>query len=201
LRRPSRSCSMAKVKFCGMTSLDDCLSAADLGVDFVGFVFYKKSRRAVSPAHVRDIVERLDSRVATVGVFIEESDSEIEEVVGCCHLDYAQVYRPTRLQKAIKAFRVGKTLPDTAGEGLILLDSDTAGLGGSGRSFDFSLLQACEALGRAFVAGGIDCDNVEDVLQLGPFGVDLVSSIEASPGRKDRAKMQRFMEKVRAFRI
>jgi phosphoribosylanthranilate isomerase len=192
---------MVKIKFCGMTNLDDCRRAVDLGVDFVGFVFYRKSRRAVNPAAVRRIVEKLEGGATTVGVFVEEGDRVIEEIVGYCGLDYAQVYRPSALPNAIRALRVGQGRPDAPGDGLVLFDSDTKGFGGSGRSFDLGLLKDCDALGRAFIAGGIDESNVEKALRMAPFGIDLVSSIEASPGRKERLKMEKFVEKVRAFRL
>jgi phosphoribosylanthranilate isomerase len=192
---------MVKIKFCGMTSLPDCKRAVDLGIDFVGFVFYKKSRRAVTPATVRQIVEKLGGKALTVGVFVEESDREIEEIVGYCGLDYAQVYRPSAVPNAIRALRVGATCPETPKEGLILFDSDTEAVGGSGRRFEIGLLKGCAALGRAFIAGGIDGRNVEDALRMKPFGIDLVSSLEASPGRKDHVKMEKFVVKVRAFTI
>jgi phosphoribosylanthranilate isomerase len=192
---------MVKIKFCGMTNLDDCMRAVDLGVDFLGFVFYKRSRRAVTPGRVRRIVDKLAGKAASVGVFVEESDREIGHIAGYCGLDYAQVYRPSAIPDSIRACRVGVSLPDTPEDGLILFDSYTPAVGGAGRRFDLGLLKDCKALGRAFIAGGIDLENVGEALRMQPFGIDLVSSIEASPGRKDRVKMEKFMEKVRAFRI
>lgn len=192
---------MAKIKFCGMTNLDDCKEAVNLGVDFVGFVFYKKSARAVSPDDARRIVEKLCAKVRTVGVFVEEGDGEIEEVVGYCGLDFAQVYRASAAANSIRAVRVGLKRPETPEGGLLLFDSETETIGGAGVSFDLGLLKGCDVLGRAFIAGGIGVHNVEEVLRLRPFGVDLASSIEARPGIKDRAKMKKFVEKVRAFRL
>ncbi|MGD0229744.1 MAG: phosphoribosylanthranilate isomerase [Syntrophorhabdales bacterium] len=193
---------MVRIKFCGMTNLDDCRRAADLPVDFAGFVFYRGSKRAVTPLTARRIIEGLDGKVRTVGVFVEETDREMEEIVGYCGLDFAQVYRESALPNTIRVVRVGARPPRIPSRGLILFDSDTAGLGGSGTSFDPGLLRGCDALGRAFVAGGIGEGNVEDVLlRLRPFGVDLVSSIEAAPGRKDHKKMERFVEKVRGLAI
>ena len=193
---------MVKIKFCGMTDLDDCKMAVDLAVDFVGFVFYKKSRRAVTPDRARRITERLDGAVSTVGVFVEEDDREIEGVAGFCGLDFVQVYRESACANAIRVLRVSGRLPDVpGGDGLLLFDSSSEGMGGSGRPFDHSLLKGCEALDRAFVAGGVDEHNVGEILRMRPFGIDLVSSIEAMPGRKDYRKMERFVKKVRGFQI
>lgn len=191
---------MVKIKLCGMTNLEDCKKAVELGVDYVGFVFYRISDRRVTPHSVRRIVERLDAQVKTVGVFVEESDAQIAELVGYCGLDFAQVYRPASLPNAITAIRIAERLPEIpSGEGLVLFDTYTDGFGGAGRSFDFSLLEGCAALARAFVAGGIGEHNVLDVLHLQPFGIDLVSSVETYRGKKDHGKMERFVKTVRSF--
>lgn len=190
---------MVKIKFCGMTNPEDCAAAIDLSVDFVGFVFYKRSRRYIMPGRVRRIVEGLGGRVATVGVFVEEGDEAIREIVDYCGLDFAQVYRESALPHTIRAHRIGDRLPDRPGAGLILFDSASPGGGGSGLPFDLRLLKGFDALDRTFVAGGINERMVEDVLSLGPFGIDLVSSIEAFPGKKDYRKMEIFVEKVRGF--
>ncbi len=190
---------MVKIKFCGMTNLDDCRMAVDLGVDFVGFVFYKKSRRAITPGRARRIIERLDGAALAVGVFVEEDDREIEGIADSCGLDFVQVYRESACTSAIRVLRVKERLPNVPGDGLLLFDSASRGIGGSGRPFDHSLLKGCEALDRTFVAGGVDEANVADILRMRPFGIDLVSSIEAIPGRKDYGKMERFVKKVRGL--
>jgi phosphoribosylanthranilate isomerase len=190
---------MVKIKFCGMTDLDDCKMAADLGVDFVGFVFYKKSRRVVTPGRAGRIIEGLHGAVRTVGVFVEENDHEIERAAGFCGLDFVQVYRESACANSIRVLRVGERLPDVPGDGLLLFDSASEGIGGSGKPFDHGLLEGCAALDRAFVAGGVDERNVGEVLRMRPFGIDLVSSIEACPGRKDYRKMERFVKTVRGF--
>lgn len=193
---------MVKVKFCGMTNLDDCRKAMDLSVDFVGFVFYEKSPRYITPSLVRQIVEKLEgSKVNTVGVFVGQDESVIDEVMEYCHLDYAQVYRAIGLPNRITVIRIADRLPEERldEEGLILFDSYSEGYGGSGKPFDFRVLQGCEALQRAFVAGGVNVDNVEDILQLKPFGIDLVSSVETRKGKKDHQKMEEFMNRVRSF--
>lgn len=192
---------MVKVKFCGMTNPDDCKKAVDLSVDFIGFVFYEKSPRYVTPAKSRLMVERLDGRIGTVGVFVDQDDREIMEILDFCHLDYAQVYRKTAIRNHIRAFRITDKLSGQLSDdnSFILFDSHTEGYGGSGKPFDFRILEGCTVLNRSFVAGGVNIGNVQDILRLQPFGVDLVSSIEAHKGKKDHRRMEHFMKTVRSF--
>jgi phosphoribosylanthranilate isomerase len=194
---------MVKIKCCGMTNLDDCKQAEDLGADFIGFVFYKKSGRYISPAAVRRITRRLGKDIVKVGVFVEESDREIAGIMDHCGLDFAQVYRTSTLRATIRAFRVADRVSEPVpGEGLCLFDSHSDGFGGSGKPFDLSVLPAEKGLlERSFIAGGIDERNVAHVLRLKPFGVDLVSSLESNPGKKDPNKMEHFIETVRSFAI
>jgi len=189
---------MVKVKFCGMTNLDDCRKAVELGVDYVGFIFFRKSRRYIAPQDVSRIVEKLEGSISTVGVFVEGTDGEIEKLVDDCGLDFAQVYRESAVKKKITAYRVNDRLPNDPGQGLLLFDSYTEGFGGSGTSFQADLLKRCTVLERSFIAGGINELNVRKILRLQPFGVDLVSSVEAHHGKKDHYKMEAFMKIVRS---
>ena len=195
------SCSMANVKICGMTNVDDCRAALDLGVDFIGFVFYEKSKRYVSPENVRGIVETLEGKIKTVGVFVDESEAEVKEILDFCGLDFAQVYRPMAIPGKISVSRVRDRSPEAESEGLVLFDRHTDAFGGSGIPFEYELLRDHHALPRAFIAGGIDENNVSRVLALSPYGIDLVSSVEARPGVKDRIKMKNLINKVRSFAI
>ena len=183
-----------------MTNLEDCLAAVDLGVDFIGFVFYNKSARYVAPEVVKEILERIDGKVKTVGVFVEETEHEIERLIDFCHLDFAQVYNNrTAKDNWISVYRVKDSLPEVSADGLVLFDSHSEGFGGSGTPFDVSLLKGHSALGRAFIAGGIDEGNVHCALELKPFGIDFVSFVEKEKGKKDPFKMERLVKKVRSY--
>ena len=188
---------MVNIKICGMTNLEDCLAAVDLGVDFIGFVFYRKSDRYVAPGPVRAMIERFQGKIRTVGVFVEETEDEIDELMDFCMIDFAQVYNGGSGPDRISAYRVDNSIPDVKDDGLVLFDSYSQGFGGSGKPFDIRLLKDHNALGRAFIAGGIDEENVGNVIALKPFGVDLVSSIEECKGKKDLLKMQRLVNKIR----
>ncbi len=192
---------MVKIKLCGMTNWNDCRVAIDLGVDFLGFVFYKESRRYIPPERVRDITQRINGKAKTVGVFVEETEDEIDRMVDFCRLDYAQVYGRLAKENRISVCRVKNSVPDVVPEGLVLFDSHSTGFGGSGRSFEINLLKGHKALKRAFIAGGINEDNVYRALDLKPFGVDLVSAVESERGIKDLLKMERFVKKVRSYQI
>lgn len=192
---------MVNIKICGMTNLEDCRAAINLGVDFIGFVFYKQSPRYVSPETVRDIVGKISKKIKTVGVFVEETEDEVDRLVDFCHLDYAQIYGKSVKGNRICVYRIKDVVPEVVHEGLVLFDSYSKGFGGSGFSFDVSLLKNHNALGRAFIAGGIDEKSVEHALALRPFGVDLVSAVEREKGKKGLTKMQHFVKKVRSYRI
>lgn len=192
---------MVRIKFCGMTNLDDCLAAIDLSVDLVGFVFYDRSPRYIMPGRARKISRRLDGQVKKVGVFVEEDDGEIAEVMEYCGLDFAQVYRASQLPNTICAYRIRDRLPEELSTGLVLFDRYSEGFGGSGRAFDLGLLDNCQEVNRAFIAGGLNERNVESVLRFTPFGVDVASGVEAYPGKKDYRRMARFTEKVRGYTI
>ncbi len=192
---------MPKIKICGMTNPDDCMAAMDLGVDFIGFVFYKESRRYVAPQRVRDITEKIDGKAKTVGVFVKENEREIDHLMSFCHLDYAQTYGKSAQDNRISVYRIDDTVPPVGPVGLVLFDSYSTGFGGSARSFDIGLLKGHSSLPRAFIAGGIGEHNVYAALALDPFGVDLVSSVEREKGIKDHVKMENLVKMVRSYNV
>ena len=192
---------MVRVKICGITNLEDALACFFAGAHALGFVFYKKSARYVTPEVVREISEQINGKVKTVGVFVEETEDEIDRLVDFCHLDFAQVYNRSHGANRICVYRVKDIVPEVAPNGLVLFDSYSEGFGGSGMPFDMSMLKGHSALERAFIAGGIDEENVYHALALKPFGIDFVSSVEKQKGKKDPLKMERLVKKVRSYQI
>ena len=189
-----------KVKFCGMTNYEDVKSAIDLGVDFIGFVFYKKSKRYASFEETKRIVEKVKGEVKTVGVFFGCDRKTIIESFKFYGFDYAQVYEDVEGMPVIRVYRINDGLPNVVQDGLVLFDVYTEKGGGSGRSFDWELLKDCPYKDRLFVAGGVSVNNVKFLNDLGVFGVDLVSSVEEYPGKKSFSKMKEFMETVRGLK-
>ena len=194
------------VKICGVTSEDDALLAVALGADAVGFVFAPSPRR-VHPEVVRDIVKRLPTEIVTVGVFRDERPEQVVEVVSRCGLSGAQLHggEPAsdvrfvrqRVRFLIRALPAGDARLSEAMTGgdapdVILLDAPEPG---SGAVFDWSLAEGAPDGVRLMLAGGLNPENVEQAIRkVRPWGVDSASGVEASPGRKDPARMRRFVE-------
>ncbi|HHO48801.1 MAG TPA: phosphoribosylanthranilate isomerase [Desulfobacteraceae bacterium] len=206
-----------RIKVCGITRLEDALYAVKAGVDALGFIFHRPSPRYIEPENVRYIIDRLPPFINTVGVFVDKKRSEVEEIIDYCGLDYAQLhgdespkYCERLLRVAapchlIKAFRVG---PRTTAEAFVpytpfvkafLLDTyDRALAGGTGRSFDWSII-ATLGLARPFIlAGGLSPDNVADAVRAArPSFLDVSSGVEESPGVKDHRLISGFVHAVR----
>jgi phosphoribosylanthranilate isomerase len=215
------------IKICGNTSAADALLAADAGADAVGFVF-AASPRHVTESEVAGIVARLPKTVETIGVFVDAVFDEIYAAVRMCHLTGVQLHwdaaagLPARLKSHLgrelrvlrvvhfgegEAERVAKLAaayekdPNVDG---VLIDSRTvAAAGGTGVAYDWGLA-AKTAFQNAkerklVVAGGLTPENVgEAIAALRPWGVDVVSGVEAEPGRKDPLKVREFVKRARA---
>ncbi len=204
---------MSKVKICGITNIEDAQVAVKAGADFLGFIFYPKSPRYVTPKQVRDIVTLLPtSPLPTphlVGVFVNQKAETVAQTLDFCGLDYAQLHgaeppqvvsgRVERGCGVIKALRVrdGTDLseleryPATA----YLLDTYVAGqMGGTGLTFDWKLAAQAAQYGPIIMAGGLTPDNVAQAIRAAqPWAVDVSSGIEAAPGRKDHDQVRRFV--------
>jgi phosphoribosylanthranilate isomerase len=194
------------VKICGITNEDDALLAVAMGADAVGFVF-AASPRQVHPEMVRDILKRLPHDVLTVGVFRNERPERVIEVVNRTGLKGAQLHGGElpadvrvvreRLPFVIQALPAGDTRLTQAGSGpgsadVVLIDSPEPG---SGTVFDWSLAEGAPDGVRLLLAGGLNPDNVEQAIrQVRPWGVDVASGVEASPGRKDATKVRLFVK-------
>ena len=203
-----------RVKICGLTRPDEALAVCEAGADAVGFVFAEKSPRLVSKEEVRQIVKKLPPFVQTVGVFVNESVEVIRDITRFCGLDLVQLHggEPPGFCKllaprVIKAFRVRdrsvlREIEDYRGKVRgILLDAWSRNMhGGTGRAFDWQI--AREAVSSAgmpvILAGGLDPDTIGDaVSRVRPWGVDVSSGVETSPGRKDIQRVKRFLEIVK----
>lgn len=200
------------VKICGLTRPDDASLAVSLGATHVGAVRTPSSPRGVSPEHAREVFAAADGKAETVFVFkniplaqvIEDArasgargvqlyDATAEDVRAVASEGYCvyRVYHMESDSKSLPAFEPSPTYEQPA-----LLD---VGGGGSGRSFDWSLFGE-RAPHATFVAGGIRPDNVAALLSYRPYGIDLASGVEASPGIKDESKLRALFEEVSLWR-
>lgn len=196
------------VKICGITSEEDALLAVALGADALGFIF-APSPRQVTVALARDIASRLPNEVMTVGVFRGQSPQRIVETMQEAGLRTAQLHGGEspeqtkwvrhRVPSVFKAFRAGDHNIRNASEygaDVILLDSASPG---SGQVFDWRLAEDVPPRTKLLLAGGLDADNVADAIaQVRPWGVDVASGVEATPGRKDPRKLRTFIANAKA---
>ena len=200
-----------KIKICGMTQLKDALFAIEQGADAVGFIFYKKSPRSTTMKTVRDIILKLPPLAGTVGVFVDETVERVNKVADYCGLDMVQLHgdeSPAFCRKihrrVIKAFRVKdfqslKKLQKYSVSGF-LLDTFSDNLhGGTGKTFDWNLVLPAKKIGPVILAGGLTPSNIRQaVSQVRPYGVDVCSGVEKSPGVKDPEKVRAFLTNIRS---
>lgn len=195
------------IKICGITTADDALLATALGADAVGFVLAPSSRQ-IAPPRVQEIVRLLPPGVLTVGVFRNEAPQRVAEIVNRCGLKAAQLHgresiADTQLIRekvpaVIKAFPGGSgalAMADRYGADMVLVDSDNPG---SGQVFDWSLAEGAPGGIRLIMAGGLTPENVAmAIAKVRPWGVDVSTGVELSPGRKDPARLRAFINAVR----
>ncbi|HEU0121152.1 MAG TPA: phosphoribosylanthranilate isomerase [Bryobacteraceae bacterium] len=193
---------MTVVKVCGITSVEDARAAVAAGAGALGFNFYPKSPRYVSPAEAALIAATVPAGILKVGVFVNETAARVAGIVQEAGLDVAQLHgdeRPEDVPAGIpvwKAFRVTDSfrleqLAEFSAEAF-LLDTPTELYGGSGHTFDWT--RARGAAGRILLAGGLDESNVREAIAAAqPWGVDACSRLESAPGKKDHGRMERFI--------
>lgn len=191
---------MSKIKICGITNLDDAIIADVYGADYLGFIFTQQSPRTITPQIAKTIIAQLKD-IKTVGVFIEQSDEEILAIKNYCGLDFVQIYRETFLDKefVIRAITINENLLEPNKTQFILIDSfSNHQKGGTGQSFDWQLLP--KDLTHCFVAGGINENNILHLIShYRPYAVDICSSVESYPGKKDTKKLIYLLEKVKTL--
>jgi phosphoribosylanthranilate isomerase len=204
---------IVKVKICGITNYQDAQAAVDLGADLLGFNFYPKSPRFVTPQKATDIINKLPGFIDVAGVFVNDSFDQIHETISLCPLNWVQLHGDEPPQffqsflslnvRTMKALRVKDQSDIQKAEDYftdaILLDAfDTEKYGGTGLTFDWNIVGHIEK--RVFLAGGINPDNAADAVELGVYGIDVCSGIEAAPGRKDHKKMKKLFENIKHLR-
>lgn len=201
-----------RIKICGITNLADALTAVSLGADALGFVF-SKSPRQISSEEADVIINKLPPFVTTVGVFVNEPSDRVFEVLDSCPLDVLQLHgeeTPTYClelkefnKRVVKAIRVKdlaslKQASQYDVDGIVL-DTFVDGMaGGTGKSFDWSLIAKAKIEMPVILSGGLDAENVGQAIeQTHPYGVDSSSRLEKSPRKKDPDKVRAFIDAVR----
>jgi phosphoribosylanthranilate isomerase len=203
-----------KIKICGITQYEDAKTAVSLGVDAVGFIFYRKSPRYISPFAARDIIRRLPPFVARVGVFVDEQKPAILAIAEQSGIDTVQLHgsEPAALSAeipftVIKAFSVGKdfdpSVLDNYTVNAFLLDTWSDSMpGGTGRTFDWTIAaNIAKRRHNIILAGGLGPTNVREALEtVQPYAVEFNSGVEIKPGMKNPRKMRDAVEIVRNWK-
>ncbi|HET9549086.1 MAG TPA: phosphoribosylanthranilate isomerase [Candidatus Binatia bacterium] len=203
---------MVKVKVCGITSLLDAEKSLELGADMLGFNFYPPSPRAIAPEKAREIIERLPPESFNVALFVNAARENVKQTIAYAEpvTNGRQAYSALQFHgeesadycrgwdlQVIKAFRLKEkaslaALADFSAD-FYLLDSWSAGYGGSGAAFPWGWLDGLDA-SKLILSGGLEVDNVAVAIkQIHPFGVDVCSGVEARPGIKDHEKLKEFI--------
>lgn len=201
-----------KIKICGITNTEDALAAESFGADAVGFIFYKKSKRYVSPEQAEQIIKTLSPFTTKVGVFVDETFEIINKISKQTGINVVQLHgdeNPGIIKSislpVIKAFRVDDNFDynklNQYQEYSILLDAYSENdYGGTGNKFNWEKIPF-EVKNKIILSGGISSDNIEFIYKnINPATVDLSSSLEIKPGRKDLNKMKKFFKKVNLLR-
>jgi phosphoribosylanthranilate isomerase len=199
-----------KVKICGITNVDDALSAADLGADALGFIFVTSSPRYITPSAARKIIQALPPFVVPVGVFADMVYNDILAIIdqtsiGCVQLHGEEM--PEQLMQypvpVYKSFRVDSSFdPEILRRykgSAYLLDTKISGQpGGTGKIFDWEIAVNAKKYGRIILAGGLTPENIiEAARKVQPYAVDVNSGVEDRPRKKDHTKLKMLFEQLK----
>lgn len=199
-----------RVKICGITRLEDAISAVSHGADAIGFVFYPASPRNISPQQAAAIQKSLAPFVACVGLFVDATEEEVRSVLSYVHLDILQFHGDETVEYCesfglpyMKAVRVKADTNllqcelNYSTAKALLLDTYQQGVpGGTGVAFDWALIPQ-EIAHRVVLAGGLNPENVTDAIQkVRPYAVDVSGGVELTKGIKDASKIAAFMRGV-----
>jgi phosphoribosylanthranilate isomerase len=199
------------VKICGITRLEDALAAVDAGARAIGFIFWEKSPRFIDPYRARAIAAALPPFVATVGVFVNQPAAQVSGIASLVRVSAVQLhgdetpeYAAALARPVVKAVSLASARPDSvdawpAGVTLLLDADDPVKRGGTGRTIDWDAAAAVARRRRVLLAGGLTPENVaEAVGRVRPFGIDVSSGVEESPGIKNHARLDALFKALHA---
>ena len=207
---------MVRVKICGITNSADARLTTELGAHALGFNFYEKSPRAVSPADAWEMRRKLAPFVSAVGIFVDWKPSVVIALARSLRLDAVQLHGDecahhvddcSERLPVIKALRVGPEFSEKEftrfhSARAILLDAAPDAdkpkqFGGTGKTIDWSLARKLAAKHRIILAGGLTPENVAEAVRIvRPYAVDVASGVESRPGKKDPGKLRAFFDEV-----
>jgi phosphoribosylanthranilate isomerase len=200
-----------RIKICGITRAEDAQLAAALGADAVGFVFWPSSPRFIDPYRARQIAAALPSFVTPIGVFVDQPVEYVNGVARLVRLGGVQLHGHENAGYWVRVkHRIIKSVPVTDAIDRTTLDAipesitplldvhDPVTFGGTGRTIDWSLGAAVARMRSVILAGGLRPDNVTAAIAaVQPYGVDVSSGVERTPGVKDPDRLRAFIDAVR----
>jgi phosphoribosylanthranilate isomerase len=203
-----------KIKICGITNQEDAETAVQEGADALGFVFYSQSPRYVEPAVAKRIIGSLPPFVLPVGVFVNQDLDTVRRLVDDCGLALAQLHgdespgfcealhrpvlRAIRLRDRSSFLALAEFKGRMGVRGFVVDAFSNTAYGGTGHTTDWSLAEEVAKAAPILLAGGLTPENVREAIrQVQPYGVDVSSGVEQSPGRKDPGKIRDFIQSVR----
>ena len=204
---------MDRVKICGITNAKDAQAAVDAGANLLGFNFYAKSPRHIAEETAAEIRSHLPKRVKAVGIFVNHLPADVISLRSSLGLDAVQLHGdepPEAVAEiapvvpVIKAFRVEPEFPLTTLDQYsqafaFLFDAaHTDQYGGTGCTTDWDVARRAAAKHRIILAGGLKVENVAAAVRIvRPYGIDVASGVESSPGKKDHGRLREFIQEVR----
>ena len=206
-----------EVKICGITTVTDANLAINFGADYLGFIFYPKSKRYISFDNCQKILDIIKSKIKTVAVLVDPSDNDILEI-NKLNFDYIQLHGNEKVERIIeiktkcelpiiKAFGI-KTIEDleqvTAYNDFaefFLFDykpSSTEMPGGNAKQFDWSIISKSTINKQYFLSGGLNIENIKNAINTGITNLfDVSSGVESNPGVKDKDKLKKFIDLIK----
>jgi phosphoribosylanthranilate isomerase len=190
-----------RVKICGITNFEDAKFASDNGADALGFVFYKKSPRYIEPQKAKEIISMLPPFISKVALFVNETPQKIDEICEFIGADYAQIHFEAdkdfyeKLKtKHIKVIRA-KSREDVwrYPNEYRIIDAFVPEFGGSGKRVNLEWFE-CVDKSKIILAGGLNPNNLKEIVNLGFYGVDVSSGVEKEKGKKDLLKVKEFIK-------
>jgi len=195
-----------RVKICGITNYRDAVQAIDAGADALGFVFYSKSPRYITPTNAKKIIDRLPPFIGRVGLFVNEGIDTIDTISNYCNLTVSQIHFEVD-EDALKAIG-GRALPVVRAkepkdilqysDRYRLVDVYCEGYGGSGKRLNLEWFEGVDC-SKIILAGGLTPENIDEVKKYNFYGVDVSSGVERIKGRKDYEKVTKFIKNAKSL--
>lgn len=198
-----------RIKICGITNLEDALDAIKAGADALGFVFYEKSPRYITPQDAKKIIQKLPPFVQTVGLFVNTQPPQIDFMCRVANIDMAQIIHDningafenslqTRYYEVIRAKSKEDILALDVSK-TYLVDAFVQEYGGMGKRVALEWFDDIDC-SNLIIAGGLKAENLHELKGYNFYGVDVSSGVEASKGKKDKEKMNSFVKSANELR-